>query len=155
MLALVSISPVPEELSTTGLLVPDAVRVTVPSAPLMPPPPEKSTPPLAVIAPLADNVVNAPVAGVVPPIAPGEGNDVTFAVPLNELPPIVRVFCNAVAVAALPLMVVWSPVLVPEDVPEKLLADIAPVAVTPRVVVSDVNAPVLGEPVPIGVPFMP
>ena len=49
-------------------------------------------------------LVNVPASGVVPPIAPGAGNDVTFAVPLKELPPIVLAFCKAVAVPAFPLI---------------------------------------------------
>ena len=45
--------------------------------------------------------MNAPVLGVVPPIAPGAGNDVTLADPLNELPPMVR---EVVSVAADPVV---------------------------------------------------
>jgi hypothetical protein len=41
-----------------------------------------------------------------------------FAVPSNDTPPIVLAVCNAVAVPALPEIVVWSPVFVPEEVPE-------------------------------------
>ena len=56
-----------------------------------------------VIAPVVDRVVNAPAAGVVPPIAPGDGNETTFALPSKLLPPIVLA---VVSVAALPV-VLW------------------------------------------------
>ena len=50
----------------------------------------------------ATSVVNVPAAGVDPPMAPGDGKDVTFAVPLKFDPPMVRVFSRDVAVAAFP-----------------------------------------------------
>lgn len=53
-------------------------------------------------AAIAVTLVNVPAAGVVPPMAPGDGNEVTLAVPSNALPPIVREVCSAVAVPALP-----------------------------------------------------
>ena len=49
--------------------------------------------------PVALNVVNAPVLGVVPPIAPGAGKLVTFALPSKLLPPIVRTVAKVSAVA--------------------------------------------------------
>ncbi len=64
------------------------------------------TAPVVLIAPVtarpvAVTVVNTPVSGVVPPIGPGAGNDVTFAVPSKLLPPIVRTVVNF---AALPVV---------------------------------------------------
>ena len=52
---------------------------------------------------VALSVVNAPALGVVPPIAPGIGKLVTFAVPLKLDPPMVREVARAVAVPALPV----------------------------------------------------
>ncbi len=62
-------------------------------------------------------LVAAIVLGVVPPIAPGAGNDVTFAEPLKLLPPIVRVVCSTVAVAALPVHDPDDPVTLPTTLP--------------------------------------
>jgi hypothetical protein len=80
---------------------------------------------------LALTVVKAPVLGVVPPIAPGAGNDVTLAVPSKLVPPIVLAVAKAVAVEALPTT--------------------APVKV---VALTVVKAPVLGVVPPIGVLFI-
>ena len=74
--------------------------------------------------------VKAPVLGVVPPMAPGTGNDVTLAVPSKLVPPIVRDVAKAVAVDALPVS--------------------APVNV---VALTVVKAPVLALEAPIGVLF--
>jgi hypothetical protein len=73
------------------------------------------TPPLCQTydVPVLFTAVNVPAAGVVPPIAPGAGNEVTLALPLNELPPIVRGLAKAVAVVAFPLNV---PVVMPAKV---------------------------------------
>jgi hypothetical protein len=78
---------------------------------------------------------------------------VLFPVPSKELPalvtspvkvPIVLAVCKAVAVPALPVIVVWSPVLVPD----RLLADAAPVTVnapliptSPALVIAILTAP--------------
>ena len=83
------------------------------------------------VAPVALRVVKAPVLGVVPPIAPGVGNDVTLAVPSKLVPPIVLAVAKAVAVDALPTT--------------------APVKV---VALTVVKAPVLGLEAPIGVLFI-
>jgi len=80
---------------------------------------------------LALRTVNAPVLGVVPPIAPGTGNDVTLAVPSKLVPPIVLAVAKAVAVDALPT----------KD-PVKVVA------------LTVVKAPVLGLEAPIGVLFI-
>ena len=82
------------------------------------------------VAPVALRVVKAPVLGVVPPIAPGVGKDVTLAVPSKLVPPIVLAVAKAVAVDALPTT--------------------APVKV---VALTVVKAPVLGLEAPIGVLF--
>ena len=74
--------------------------------------------------------VKAPVLGVVPPMAPGTGNDVTLPVPSKLVPPIVRAVAKAVAVDALPVS--------------------APVNV---VALTVVKAPVLALEAPIGVLF--
>jgi hypothetical protein len=63
---------------------------------------------------------------------------VMFAVPSNDTPPIVLAVCNAVAVPALPEIVVWSPVFVPEEVPENVPFCVARV---PNTVVSNANVP--------------
>lgn len=56
------------------------------------------------VAAFATSVVKTPVLGVVPPIAPGEGKEVTLADPLKLLPPIVRVVVSCATVPeALPV----------------------------------------------------
>jgi hypothetical protein len=54
---------------------------------------------------------------------------VIAAVPSKFVPLIALAVCNAVAVPALPVTVVWSPVLVPLEAPEKFEADNAPAIV--------------------------
>ena len=65
-------------------------------------------------------------------MAPGDGNDVTFAVPSKLDPPIVRAVWRAVAVPALPLIVVWSPVLLP-------LIELVPVTASVGVELPDIT----------------
>lgn len=59
-----------------------------------------------------------PEFNVVPVSVLASAVTVMFAVPLNETPLIVRAFSKDVAVPAFPVTEVWSPVLLPEDVPE-------------------------------------
>ena len=57
---------------------------------------------------------------VAPVKVPAADVIVILPVPSKEVPLIVRAVCRAVAVPAFPETEVWSPVLVPEDVPEKV-----------------------------------
>jgi hypothetical protein len=98
-----------------------------------------------------------------PVILPTPVSDpVTSAVPLKLCPQIFLAVCNAVAVPALPEIVVWSPVFVPLELPEKLEADRAPAMVRApvEVILFDVEknsiSPVEPEPrVTLPDPFAP
>lgn len=73
--------------------------------------------------PPAAEVKKDPVtpAGNEDPVSvPAAAATVIFAVPSKLVPLIVRAVWRAVAVPALPLTLVWSPVLDPLDVPEKV-----------------------------------
>ncbi len=61
---------------------------------------------------------------------------VILAVPLKDVPFIFLAVCSAVAVPAFPVIVVWSPVLVPDDVPE-CVPEMVDVPVTASVGVED------------------
>ena len=75
-------------------------------------------------------------AGNVAPVSvSAEAVTVIFAEPLNEVPLIVRAVCSVVAVPALPVTVVWSPVFVPL----KLEPVTAPEAVTVAALTVPVN----------------
>ncbi len=69
---------------------------------------------------LVNDEAVTPEAKVVPVSVPAAAVTVILAVPSNDTPLIVRGVCRAVAVPALPLTEVWSPVLVPLLLPEKL-----------------------------------
>ena len=89
-------------------------------------------PPAALVS---DEAVT-PDASVAPVSVPAAAVTVILAVPSKDTPLIVLAVCRAVAVPALPVTEVWSPVLVPLDVPEwdPLIED---VPVTARVGVLD------------------
>jgi hypothetical protein len=108
------------------------------------------------VADPATRVVNVPAAGVVPPIAPGDGNDVTSADPLKLEPPIALV---VVSVAADPV-VLWLRVgMSPEAMARNAGAPAVAVANNACVVVVEVAAttavPVTAGRVTVTVPSAP
>ena len=66
---------------------------------------------------------------VVPVSAPASTITVIFAVPLKLVPLIVLAVSNAVAVAALPVILVWSPVLLPLTVASFDAVSVLPAAI--------------------------
>jgi len=95
-------------------------RVMVLDPLLMPVPPkvgEMIVPchtPVPIVPTLVSEDRVTPELSVDPVSVPAAAVTVMSAVPLNDTPLMRRAVCNAVAVPAFPVIVVWSPVLVPE-----------------------------------------
>ncbi len=100
------------------------VIVEVPSATVNPAP---VAPTVSVPVPVIDEFTTE-LLSVVPVNVPAAAVTVIGAVPSKFTPLIARAVCSAVAVPALPVMVVWSPVFVPLLVPDPVneVSDVVP-----------------------------